>query len=98
MDSARSGSEARRSDHDAEAPVLVLRGGVSTFLTPVPIGSGPAMAPTEPRLIRAREVMRSEVLFRNGLGRATRASHLVWSHSAPGGRLRWTVGEMILPN
>jgi hypothetical protein len=98
MKPARSGSEARRSDDAAEGPVLVLGGGVSTFLTPARIGSGAAVTSTEPRLLMAREVMRSEVLFRNGLGRAIRACHLVWSHSAPGGRPRWTLGEMILPN
>lgn len=91
--------ETPRSNGGApRRPVLVLRGGLAHFLAPRAVSAGGYSTSMEPRIVRAREVFRSEILFQNGLGRDTRACQLIWKHGHEPGEAILAAGDLILSN
>lgn len=82
---------------DDPRPVLTVRGGIHSFLKThrAWITGG---TPNGPRFLPAQEVVRSEVLFKNGLDRPTRACHLVWTHGEKTDGPALTASHLILVN
>jgi hypothetical protein len=82
---------------DDPKPVLAVCGGIHSFLK-THRASITGDTPQGPRFLPAQEVVRSEVLFRNGLNRPTRACHLVWTHGKTINGPALTASHLILSN
>ena len=82
-----------------EVRVLSLTGGPQMFLDwgGEQISNVVGGAAT-PRILRAQEVVQSDIWLKNGFLRPLRASHLTWSHSSEAGQCGFTASLLLLPN